>query len=126
MHRGAWQVTKGHKESDTTEETEHTHAHTQCILEYIFKVNLKYILQTGCNIFPLMLYSRFSLVICLTHINVYMPIPIFQFIPQSLLIMVFICLFSTSVSLFCFAYGFICTVFLDSTYMYQYTLFFSF
>ena len=120
------QVTKSHRVGHHWRDWTHTHTHTQCVLECIFKVNFKYILQIGGNIFPLMLYSRFSLVIYLIHSSVYMPIPISQFIPPSLPIKVFICLFSTSVSLFCFAYGFICTVFLDSTYMCQYTLFFSF
>ena len=117
----------GHDWSDWTHTHTHTHTHTQCILECIFKVNLKYILQTGCNFFPLMLYSRFLLVIYLIYSSVYMPIPISQFIPPSLPITVSICLFSKSVSfllciwvhLYCFSrfhiYMSIYTIFLFLT-----------
>ena len=71
-----------------------------------------------------MLYSRFSLVIYfIHHINsVYMSVPISQFIPSPLPLLVSIHLFSKSVSLFLLANKIIYTIFLDSTYM-RYTPF---
>ena len=67
------------------------------------------------------LYSRFSLDIYFIHsINsVYMSIPISQFIPLSpfpLGIHMFVCSLSLCLY-FCFTDRFICTIFLDSTYM---------
>ena len=69
------------------------------------------------------LYSRFLLVIYFIHISVYMSIPISQFIPPPphphpifptwcpYICPLRLCLY------FCLANGFICTIFLDSTYM---------
>ena len=71
----------------------------------------------------LFLYSRFLLVIYFIHTGVYMSIRISQFIPPSPLPalhfprLVSIHLFSASVSLLLLANKFICTIFLDSTYM---------
>ena len=68
--------------------------------------------------FPV-LYSRFSLVIYFIHTRVYISIPISQFIPPlpfprwcPHIYSLHLCLY------FCFANRFICTIFLDSTYMY--------
>ena len=68
----------------------------------------------------IILYSRFLLVIYFIHISVYMSIPISQFIPPPPLatfppwcpyVCSLLCLY------FCLANWFICTIFLDSTYM---------
>ena len=48
--------------------------------------------------------------------SVYTPIPISQFIPLSLPLLVTKRLFSTSVTLFCYVNKFICTIFKDSIY----------
>ena len=70
-----------------------------------------------------LLYGRFPLAICFTHGSVYMSILISQFIlpppppTHHFPLLVSIRLFSTSVSHFCLANWFICTMFLHSTYM---------
>ena len=53
-----------------------------CTLEWIFKVNLIYVLQTAWTLFFFspVLYIKFSLVIYFIHSSIYMSIPISQFI----------------------------------------------
>ena len=69
--------------------------------------------------FPV-LHRRFSLVIYFIHSSVYMSVPVSQLIPPP---------FSPSIRslrlrlYFCFANKFICTIFLDSTYKWYYTIF---
>ena len=74
-------------------------------------------------LFTFFLYSRFLLVIYFIHISVYMSTPISQFIPPPsppppafpcwcpYICSLHLCLY------FCLANQFICTIFLDSTYM---------
>ena len=76
------------------------------------------------------LYSRFLLVIYFIHISVYMSIPISQFIPPPPPPPAFPrwCPYVCSLQLclyFCLADQFICTIFLDSTYMLIYDICFS-
>ena len=75
-------------------------------------------------IYLFILYSRFLLVICFIHISVYMSIPISQFItpPPPPPLLPYICSLHLCLY-FCLANWFICTIFLDSTYMRSYTIF---
>ena len=59
--------------------------------------------------FPV-LHSRFLLIICFIYSSVYMSIPISQFVPSCISLLVIICLFSTSVTLFLF-YKFVSSFF---------------
>ena len=52
-----------------------------CISECIFKANNVCPTHRLYLFFPLVLYSRFSLVICFIHCSIYMSIPISQFLP---------------------------------------------
>ena len=70
---------------------------------------------------PNTLFCRFSLVVCFVDTSVGMSIPISQFIPSHLSPWCS-CLFFTSVVSFCSENRVISTIFLDSTYMCEYTI----